>query len=69
MLNFRRSIPLRRNLVARLIQIFDSITKNHNCLFKMKFGTYNHFHNILRLSDVLPTFPFTTSETMRDYYL
>ena len=30
---------------------------------------YNHFHNILRLFDVLPNFPFTTSETMRDYYL
>ena len=31
--------------------------------------TYNHFHNILRLFDALPNFPFTTSETMRDYYL
>ena len=31
--------------------------------------TYNHFHNILRLFDVLPNFPFPTSETMRDYYL
>ena len=30
---------------------------------------YNHFHNILRLFDVLPNFPFTTSETMRNYYL
>ena len=30
---------------------------------------YNHFHNFLRLSDVLPNFPFTPSETMRDYYL
>ena len=30
---------------------------------------YNHSHNILRLFDVLPTFPFTSSETMRDYYL
>ena len=30
---------------------------------------YNHFHNILRLFDVLPNFPFTTSGTMRDYYL
>ena len=30
---------------------------------------YNHFHNILRLFDVLINFPFTTSETMRDYYL
>ena len=35
----------------------------------MKFGTYNYFHNILRLFDVLPNFPFTTSETMPDYYL
>ena len=31
--------------------------------------TYTHFHNILRLFDGLPNFPFTTSETMRDYYL
>ena len=30
---------------------------------------YNHFHNILRLFDVLTNFSFTTSETMRDYYL
>ena len=25
--------------------------------------THNHFYNILRLFDVLPIFPFTTSET------
>ena len=30
---------------------------------------YNHFHNISRLFDVLPNFPFTTSEMMCDYYL
>ena len=30
---------------------------------------YNHFHNILRLFDVLPNFPFTTSEMMSNYYL
>ena len=30
---------------------------------------HNQFHNILRLFGVLPNFPFTTSETMRDYYL
>ena len=29
----------------------------------------NHFHDILRLFDVLPNFPFITSETMADYYL
>ena len=30
---------------------------------------HNHFHNILRLFDVLTNFPFNTNETMRDYYL
>ena len=30
---------------------------------------YNHFYDILRLFDVLPIFPFTISEKMRDYYL
>ena len=30
---------------------------------------YDLFHNILRLFDVSPNFSFTTSETMRDYYL
>ena len=34
-----------------------------------KRQTYNQFHNILRLFDVLPNFPFTLSETMGDYYL
>ena len=33
------------------------------------FGLYDQFHNILRLFDVLLNFPFTTSETMGDYYL
>ena len=28
------------------------------------FFTYNHFHNIMRLFDVLQNFPFTTSETI-----
>ena len=31
--------------------------------------TYNHSHNIMKLFDVLPNFPFTTKETMRHYYL
>ena len=35
---------------------------------KESFGD-NPFHNILRLLDVFLNFPFTTSETMRDYYL
>ena len=31
--------------------------------------TINQSHNILRLFDVLPNFPLTTSETMCDYCL
>ena len=31
--------------------------------------TCDDFHKILRLLDVLQNFPFTTSETMHDYYL
>ena len=34
-----------------------------------KYQTDNHFHNILRLFDILASFPCTTSETMCDYYL
>ena len=29
----------------------------------------NHFHNILKLFDVLPNFALTTGEKMRDYHL
>ena len=28
---------------------------------------YSHGHNIMRIFDVLPNFPFTTSETKLDY--
>ena len=34
------------------------------CIFEL---IYNHFHNILILFGVLPNFPFTKSETKRDY--
>ena len=34
-----------------------------------KLKTCNHFHNILRLFDVLTNFPLSASETMGDYYL
>ena len=32
-------------------------------------SNYNQFYNFLRLFDVFPNFPFTTTETMCDYYL
>ena len=40
---------------------------NYEC-FEVSHS-YNHFHNILKLFDVLPNFLFTTSKTMRHYYL
>ena len=41
-------------------------TLNFRLLLKVR-EIYNHFDNILRPFDVLPNFPFTTSETKRDY--
>ena len=38
-------------------------------LIRIYITLYNQMHNILRLFNDLPNFPFTTSETMRDYYL
>ena len=32
-------------------------------------STNTNFHNILELFDILPNFPFITSDAMRDYYL
>ena len=36
--------------------------------FECAFTSYNYFHNILKLFDVLTNFPFIISQTMRDYY-
>ena len=64
--------------VKRLaLQINGLVTVQYKLLLKFctdyskinKQEIYNHFHNILRLFDVLPNFPFTTSEAMGDYYL
>ena len=37
--------------------------------FNMLELVHNYLHNIFRLFEVLPNFPFTTSEMMHDYYL
>ena len=42
---------------------------DHCATFFLPLCSYNQFHNIVRLFDVLPNFPFSTSETMGDYYL
>ena len=53
----------------------DKVNSRQNRLFlttgtvnkDMKIIADNYGHNILRIFDVLPNFPFTTSETKRDY--
>ena len=45
------------------------MTMNFLNFLSKRATIYIHFHDILRLFDALPNFPFPTSETMRDYYL
>ena len=61
-----------------LVMVFLNVVSDYQIVvsfrpiyFLLQLATiiYNHFHNILRLFDVLLNFPSTTSETMRDYYL
>ena len=42
--------------------VLDHFIKTHNQAY-----VYNYGHNILRIFDVLPNFPFTTSEPRPDY--
>ena len=56
-------------------QIFFTIWASKICLIISSFfchhtkWVYNHFHNILRLFDVLPNIPSTASQMIGDYYL
>ena len=56
-------------VVKKLNSGIKIVFEYYDIMFGGYLGSYNHFHNILRLFDVLPNFPFTTSETMADYYL
>ena len=52
--------------------VLTNLTVNKNIKSKKKKKKKiadNQFHKILILFDVLLNFPFTTSETMGDYYL
>ena len=57
-----------RSVLERKYPFWENLVQNIK-VANLKHDTYNHFHNILKLFDVLPTFLFTTSETMRDHYL
>ena len=52
-----------------LYALLSPINMRTKATYKVSPYCYNHLHNILRVFDVLPNFHFTTSETMRDYYL
>ena len=62
---------------SKIGQDFKNVISNLACFYSYcqrlvsgrNTGHYSHFHNIVRLFDVSPKFPFTTSEAMRDYYL
>ena len=51
------------------IRIFPPVSFDITVFWQELLDIYYHFHNILRLFDVLPNFPFPTSKTIRDYYL
>ena len=50
--------------ILQVYKLLSLGSQNFRCL-----KSYNQFHNILRLRDVFPIIPVTTSETMGDYYL
>ena len=58
---------LMEQVIALICLFLTNLVVNKN-KSKRNFAD-NQFHNILRLFDVLPNFPFTTSETIGDYYL
>ena len=51
-------------------EFFSNVYISVNTIFECSYlRNYNHFHNILRLFDVLTNLPFTISETIGNYYL
>ena len=62
--------PVKSVLVTKRSRNFIISRKNiYDRVHFSNVASYNQFHNILRLLDVLPNFLFTTSETMGHYYL
>ena len=52
-----------------LTYINSSVRARHRKYSKLIINTPDHNHNMMRFFDVLPNFPFTTKETMCEYYL
>ena len=56
-------------IIQKVSERTKSTKTNFEIIYFCRDIICNQFHNILRLFDVLPNFPFTTSEMMGDYYL
>ena len=71
MQNTQNTIKRENTLRTRLNlnDVFSQQTNPYYSIIGKSYKYINQFHNILRLLDVLPNFPSTTSETMGDYYL
>ena len=73
----RTSFLIKFQPLGLLIVLLNSfIIKYYSCFIMLitidtilSKNIYNQFHNVLKLFNVLQNFPFTTSETMWDYYL
>ena len=58
------------NCVAQMEDLNNAEPLNNGYTVQAQLANdYNTLDNILRLFDVLPNFPFTTSEKLCDYYL
>ena len=67
---FRKSGYPEQFIKEQVARALQSASNNSSTDSKREKGTmfhYNHGHNILRIFDVLPNFPFTTGETKPDY--
>ena len=58
---------LKAHLAHALLILSLNAAFSVKLLFPQTWMSHNHGHNILRICDVLPIFPFTTSETKPDY--
>ena len=58
----------KRSFSNAKFMIFITVESCDKTYYKIE-KTCNHFHNILRVFNVLPIFPSTTSRAMGDYYL
>ena len=71
LINFEKnSIQDRFIIVTNLLrfEIYLSTPFITNSILRKTILNFNHFHNILRLFDVLAIFPFTTSDKKCGYY-